>query len=75
MSHCGSGDSGEPNDDSSDTSCNDAICTEDLCSDGKGRRQVGAECCSCESAQKASSAVSKSALLMLLVWQAALLAG
>lgn len=89
MSHCGSGGSSdeptnddssgsddEPtNDDSSDTSCNDATCTQDLCSDGEGRRQVGADCCSCESARKASSAVSESALLVLLVWQAALLLG
>jgi hypothetical protein len=77
MSHCGSGGSNdEPtNDDSSDTSCNDATCTQDLCSDGEGRRQVGADCCSCESARKASSAVSESALLVLLVWQAALLLG
>ena len=73
MSHCGNGNNGNvPDEDSSDTLCNDALCTEDLCPDGKGRRQVGTDCCSCELSleKKASSAVSSSALLLpLLVCQ------
>merc|ERR1712083_252963 len=27
--------------------CRDAICTQDICSDGKGPRQIGDDCCAC----------------------------
>jgi len=38
------------NDNDKDT-CKDMMCPQDVCPDGKGRRQVGKDCCSCKEAK------------------------
>jgi len=49
--------------------CKDSFCTQDICPDGKGRRQVGKDCCSCKEATPEKSAAGLNALgyLVLIV--------
>merc|ERR1711879_312621 len=39
--------------------CSGAVCPQDICPDGNGRRQVGSDCCSCESPASAGKGSSK----------------
>jgi len=39
------------NGDNDKDTCKDSYCPQDICPDGKGRRQVGKDCCSCKKAE------------------------